>query len=124
MFTVTQRVKNTGTKAVTLYPYGFISRTGTPEILGFFILHEGPLGVFNGTLKEVDYDDLRDDGKIVQNTQGGWIGITDKYWLAALVALWTNRVSTVCFWSGTRAAKKWLWTSALVPGVTVRPGPR
>ena len=85
MFTVTQRVVNTSTAAVTLFPYALASRTGTPDILGFFILHEGPIGVFDETLKEVDYNDLRDDGAVEVTSTGGWIGITDKYWLVALV---------------------------------------
>ncbi|MEE8499334.1 MAG: membrane protein insertase YidC, partial [Kiloniellales bacterium] len=85
MFTVTQRVKNRGEQKVSLRPYGFISRTGTPDILGFYILHEGPLGVFDGTLKEVDYSDLQEDGPEHIQTTGGWLGITDKYWLVALV---------------------------------------
>jgi YidC/Oxa1 family membrane protein insertase len=85
MFTITQRVENTGDEPVTLHPYGLISRWGTPETLGFFILHEGPIGVLDGTLEEIDYDDLREDGPIELSSQGGWLGITDKYWLASLV---------------------------------------
>jgi YidC/Oxa1 family membrane protein insertase len=85
MFTVTQEVRNDGDAPVTLYPYGLINRTDEPPTLGFWILHEGPLGVFNGTLKEVDYDDLREAPTIAEETVGGWIGITDKYWLAALI---------------------------------------
>ena len=85
MFTVTQRVRNSGTQPVTLYPYGLISRSGTPETLGYFILHEGLLGVFNDQLEEVDYDDLQDAGSMARQSRGGWIGITDKYWLTALV---------------------------------------
>ncbi len=85
LFTVTQRVENSGTTPVALSSYGLISRHGTPVISGFYILHEGPLGVFDGTLKEVDYDDLQETGVIQQESTGGWIGITDKYWLAALV---------------------------------------
>ncbi len=81
MFTTTQRVVNSGDGSVSLSPYGLISRTGTPEVLGFYILHEGLLGVFNNTLKEIDYDDLQDDGIVKQSTTGGWLGITDKYWL-------------------------------------------
>ncbi len=85
MFTITDRVINDGDRSWVLYPYGLISRTDEPKTLGFFILHEGPLGVFNGTLQELSYDDLRDkSGDTVQST-GGWIGITDKYWLAALI---------------------------------------
>ena len=87
MFKVTQRVTNRGERAVALRPYGLISRTDTPDTLGFWILHEGLLGVFGETLNEVDYDDVSDadDGKIAQTSVGGWIGITDKYWLAALI---------------------------------------
>jgi YidC/Oxa1 family membrane protein insertase len=85
MFTITQRVENTGDESVTLHPYGLISRWGTPPTLGFFILHEGPIGVLDGRLEEIDYDDLREDGPIELSSQGGWLGITDKYWLASLV---------------------------------------
>ncbi len=90
MFNVTQTVVNRSGAAVDLSPYGLISRSGTPNVLGFYILHEGLLGVFsedgeNSALKEVDYDDLQDDGVIAQDSVGGWIGITDKYWLVALV---------------------------------------
>ena len=85
MFAVTQSVANRSDAPVTLHPYGRISRTDEPTTLGFYILHEGPLGVFGGTLKEVDYSDLRETPTIEQSTTGGWIGITDKFWLAALV---------------------------------------
>ncbi|MEQ9316296.1 MAG: membrane protein insertase YidC, partial [Henriciella sp.] len=85
MFSVTQKVRNSGSAPVTLFPYGLISRGGTPQTAGFYILHEGPLGVFDETLKEVDYDDLQEDGDVEVSATGGWIGITDKYWLAALV---------------------------------------
>ena len=85
MFTVTDRVQNITDDPLLLYPYGLIRRTHEPPTLGFFILHEGPLGVFNGTLKEIDYDDLRDSRSESIETTGGWIGITDKYWLAALI---------------------------------------
>ena len=85
MFTVNQRVENNSASPVTVFPFGLVSRRGTPEVSRFFILHEGLLGVFNGTLEEEDYDDLQDVGVITNTTTGGWIGITDKYWLTALV---------------------------------------
>ena len=85
MFTVTQRVLNDGDTDVQLSPYGLISRTGTPEILGFYILHEGLIGVLNDTLEEIDYSDLVDEGPDQFETTSGWLGITDKYWLTALV---------------------------------------
>ena len=85
MFRLTQRVTNASGQTVSLAPYGLVSRQGTPTISGFYILHEGLIGVFDGTLKEVDYDDLQDDGPVEQSSTGGWLGITDKYWLVALV---------------------------------------
>ncbi len=96
MFTVTQRVENTSEAPVTLHPWARISRRGTPPVTGFVILHEGLLGVFDGTLKEVDYDDIQEEqgGRIQQSTTGGWIGITDKYWLAALVPDQKTKVQT------------------------------
>ena len=120
MFTVTQRVRNAGEQPVVLYPYGLVSRTGTPEVTRFFILHEGLIGVFEDTLSEVDYDDLQDEdgsiadgcrsdarfatlpaaarppekGTIEKCTTGGWIGITDKYWLTALIPDQKSAVGT------------------------------
>ncbi len=85
MFSVTQRVTNKTGLAVNLHPYGLVSRHETPETTNFYILHEGLLGVFDETLQEVDYDDLQEKNVIKNATTGGWLGITDKYWLVALV---------------------------------------
>ena len=85
MFSITDRVENYGTNAATLFPYAYISRTGTPKVAGTYILHEGPLGVLDGSLKEVKYSELQKERQEEFNGTGGWIGITDKYWLTALV---------------------------------------
>ena len=89
MITVNQRVENNSNNSVTLYPYGLIRRAGEPKTIDFFVLHEGPLGVFDGTLSEKSYGDLTEAGKkginIKPNEAGGWIGLTDKYWLTALL---------------------------------------
>ncbi|MEM9625230.1 MAG: membrane protein insertase YidC [Pseudomonadota bacterium] len=86
LITVTQRVRNQGSDDVALYPYGLVRRWGTPEISGFFILHEGPIGVFSEILTEVDYSDLQEEnGQFEEKSENGWLGISDKYWLAALI---------------------------------------
>ncbi len=85
MFTVVQKVENKGNVAAVLAPYGLISRQNTPQISKMFVLHEGAIGVFGETLVEIDYADLRDDSRHQENGTGGWLGLTDKYWLAALV---------------------------------------
>ncbi len=93
MFTVTQSVANTGTKAVTLTPFALINRTGTPHTAGRYILHEGPLGVFDGALDEIKYKDIDEKGTIAKTSTGGWLGITDKYWLAALIPANTAKIN-------------------------------
>lgn len=87
MFTVEQSVTNNSSDAVTLYPYGLISRNGIPEMSGIYILHEGLLGVFGEEgLVEVDYSDLEEDGPVrPAKVDRGWLGITDKYWAATLI---------------------------------------
>ena len=89
MIKVTQKVKNETNNSVNLYPYGLIRRSGEPKTTDFFVLHEGPLGVFDGSLKEHSYSDLKETGQkgmsIKTEENGGWIGITDKYWMAALI---------------------------------------
>ncbi len=86
MFTVEQSVENNTGTVQTLYPYGLITRYGTPEITDFYILHEGLLGVLGGQLEEIDYSDIKDEPNGISTpTTGGWIGITDKYWLATLI---------------------------------------
>jgi len=87
MFDVDQRIVNGSSEAVTVVPYGRIFRSGTPDVLGFYILHEGLIGVFDGVLEERDYDEVAESegGRETFNTTGGWMGITDKYWLTALV---------------------------------------
>jgi YidC/Oxa1 family membrane protein insertase len=85
MLQVTERVTNSGSAPVDLLPFGLVSRQNTPATAGYYILHEGPLGVFNGTLTEYNYDKLKDKKTIEAKSTGGWIGITDKYWLVALI---------------------------------------
>jgi YidC/Oxa1 family membrane protein insertase len=45
------------------------------------------IGVFNKLLKEVSYQDLESDGPLsFRDTEpGGWLGISDKYWLSAIL---------------------------------------
>jgi len=86
MFTIKQKVINNTDANISLNPVAKISRTDTPVTLGFFILHEGPIGVVDNVLEEIDYKDLKKNiGPIEYNSKGGWFGITDKYWLATLI---------------------------------------
>ena len=86
MFTATDSVTNKGNIPVSLVPYAEVVRDGVPPSQNYWVLHEGFVGVANGTLTDGKYDDFKDDStppKTFTST-GGWVGITDKYWMAAV----------------------------------------
>ncbi|AHB47567.1 insertase [Hyphomicrobium nitrativorans NL23] len=88
MLTVTNAVENTTSGDVVLTPYARLYRFGTPRIEGFFIMHEGLIGVpGDAGLQEITYADVLEDGggRSFDGKTGGWLGITDKYWAAALI---------------------------------------
>lgn len=93
MFTVTDSVRNNGTSTATLFPFGLIARHGKPETHDIYIMHEGPIGVLDGTLKEYKYKDLMTEPRKVVESEGGWLGITDKYWLVALVPAQNEKIT-------------------------------
>ena len=92
MFTIKDEVRNTGNATVKLLPYGLISRTGTPQVSGYYILFEGMLGYLDGSLREVKYSSLRAGQPEDFNSTGGWIGFTDKYWQTSLIPEQTEAV--------------------------------
>lgn len=87
LFTIRQRVRNPTATASAVQPWGLVSRRGKGSETTAYNLHVGPLGVIDGTLRdsEVDYDKLSEDGPQRYTTTGGWLGITEKYWLAAVI---------------------------------------
>ena len=84
LFKITQNIKNKSNKSYQFYPYAQITKKGKPDGMQIYILHEGFLGVFGDELTEEDYDDI-DKEKFTINSSKGWLGITDKYWLTAIV---------------------------------------
>jgi YidC/Oxa1 family membrane protein insertase len=85
MFTVTDTVANLGTGSVTLAPYASVQRQGIPNDRRNQIVHEGAIGWLGDELRQVKYAKwLKEGGPTVSST-GGWTGITDKYWLTALI---------------------------------------
>jgi len=87
MFTVRDSVRNASGTAFTLYPYASVAREGVPKSQHYWVLHEGFVGVANGSLKDASYDDFKNDNTPPNSfsSTGGWGGITDKYWMAAVV---------------------------------------
>ena len=85
LFTIKDEVVNKGASAITLYPYALISRHGTPHTLGYYILHEGMIGVLDDKLQEASYSDIEKKKNIAFTSTNAWLGITEKYWAATLL---------------------------------------
>ena len=80
MISVIDKVQNGSSKTIKLTNFSYLRRLNYRPENKFFILHEGPLGVFNDTLKEVSYDEIEENNEIIETTKNGWIGYTDHYW--------------------------------------------
>ena len=86
MFTIKKSIKNNSGRNIVVQDYSLINRIFAQD-KKFAISHEGPLGVFNGILDEVSYEDLQSDDNVEfkDNKAGSWFGISDKYWLSAII---------------------------------------
>ncbi len=87
MFAISDSVANTGNSAVTVTPFGRVTRIGEPEASNYWILHEGLVGVLGDQgLKEEKYKAIKKDREQdFSGVTGGWLGITDKYWAATII---------------------------------------
>jgi YidC/Oxa1 family membrane protein insertase len=122
LFTVKDEVVNRTGAEVTLHPFALISRHGTPPTAGYYILHEGPIGVMGDAgLQQLHYADLLKDGgnKSFKQT-GGWLGMTDKYWAAALVPGQSTPYEAT--FSGKKGEREYFQTDLLMAGVAIPPG--
>ena len=88
MFTITDTVENQSAAPVTLYPYALVAREGEPKHQGIWFVHEGMYGVMQGILQNKGtYSEMREyeKGELKLDSTGGWLGLTDKYWMATLI---------------------------------------
>ena len=92
MFTVTDKVENTGTAVANLAPIGVIARHGLPKLENIYVVHEGLIRRTDGILAENKYSAIAKladfegaKGEKVEATTDGWIGFTDHYWMTTLV---------------------------------------
>jgi YidC/Oxa1 family membrane protein insertase len=86
LFTLKDEVQNKGGNPVTLFPYALISRHGTPKVQGYYILHEGLIGVMGDQGEQTEtYKKIDDKKSESWDATNVWLGITDKYWAATLL---------------------------------------
>ncbi|MBO6281400.1 MAG: membrane protein insertase YidC [Alphaproteobacteria bacterium] len=84
LFTVKQTVENNSGTEITLLPYGLLSKNLDKESIARSVVHEGFTGVFDGKLQEIKFSSMDEKGKSFETT-GGWISLTDKYWLGSFI---------------------------------------
>ncbi len=122
LFSIDDTVINRGADPVTLYPYALISRHGRPVIEGYYILHEGLIGVMGDQgLQEVSYKDIESKKNINFNVTNAWLGITDKYWAATLLPK-TDAKLQANFSARDVNQRPVFQTDYLLDPVTIQPG--
>ncbi|MCI4664956.1 MAG: membrane protein insertase YidC [Neomegalonema sp.] len=132
MFSVTQTIENRGESAVSLTPYARISRHGTPKTQGFWVLHEGVVGVVGGELLKIDYSDLDDanplpgaggwHGEYKKSDKAGWAGFTDPYWLTALAPAAGRTFHTMIAQTKSAMGQPIYAVETVQPKLTIAPG--
>ena len=95
VFSVTQGVQNNSAAPVALIPYARVQRQDTPVIAGWWVFFEGMLGVLGDKLQEINYSDVLGVKEPLRiDSQGGWLGFTDKYWAAVMIPDQTRAITT------------------------------
>jgi YidC/Oxa1 family membrane protein insertase len=122
LFTVKDAVANNSSGAVTLFPYALISRHGAPQVQGYYILHEGLIGVMGDQgLQEETYKKIEDKKAETWDVTNAWLGITDKYWAATLLPD-TDAKVRARFSAGDAGGLKTYQTDYLLQPQTIAPG--
>ncbi|WP_422372394.1 membrane protein insertase YidC [Hoeflea sp.] len=87
LFRFEDTIANSSEQTASVAGYGRVTRFYRPDTQGIYVLHEGLIGVIGDEgLQEIDYSDVEETPIIPQpKATAGWMGITDKYWAAALV---------------------------------------
>ena len=137
MFTYADTLTNTGSDTRELTPFGVVRRYGEyKEFLAAAdpnasqnatIVHQGLIGVLDGELKLRKYNKLAKGEGIKGggfSPTGGWVGLTDKYWMGALIPQ-QDRAFEAEFTRGARGTDTVMEIKAegaivsLAPGATI-----
>jgi YidC/Oxa1 family membrane protein insertase len=84
LFKITETIRNEKSKTIELFHYSQITKNTKPNTENFYILHEGLIGVVDKNLKEETYSTIEKEKKTYTG-KSGWFGITDKYWMSAII---------------------------------------
>jgi YidC/Oxa1 family membrane protein insertase len=122
MFTIKDAMANKGGSPVTVLPYALISRHGAPPVLGYYILHEGLIGVMGNEGEQTETYKKMDDKKSESwDATDAWLGFTDKYFAATLVPDTDAKVHARFSASDANGLKTYQ-TDYLLAAQTIAPG--
>ena len=122
LFTIKDDVSNKSESPVTLFPYALISRHGIPPTAGYYVLHEGLIGVLGESgLQEFTYKNIEDKKSVSWDVTNGWLGITDKYWAATLLPDTSARLKAR-FSTSMLGTVRTFQTDYLLDAQTIGPG--
>ena len=97
LITAKQTIANTGTAPVAVRSGTYIDRTGKPtdpHEQDSWTIHVGPTGYLDGKSNFTNYDEVEEAANgTVSYSSAGWLGFTDKYWLAAVIPAKGEKVS-------------------------------
>ena len=91
LITLNDRITNTSGSDITLNRFGFARQHGIPKGDGdardvSFILHQGATAIIDGKQTNHSYKKFDKKPRLTLYGPGGWVGLTDKYWLSAAIA--------------------------------------
>ena len=87
LITLSDKVTNVSDGERTITRKGVTRQHTLPEnLIGFLMLHEGPISVVDSTHHDYTYKKLKKNLTWEDTGEAGWVGLTDKYWLLAAIA--------------------------------------
>ena len=87
LITLSDIVTNTGGSEISLTRKGISRQHELPyDLTNFFIIQEGPIAILDNKLVDMKYKKLKKERQSTEVGEGGWVGLTDKYWLSAAIA--------------------------------------
>lgn len=121
LFTIEQGITNNSDRPVSLYPYSLVVRLDGSAESGLGMAYLGPVGVFDQQLREVKYNNLKEKGRETYESTGGWIGISDHYWLTAVAFDSAAKVSGSFNYASTNGRDRFQ-TDLRADAISVAPG--
>ncbi len=93
VISVKQEVANTIASKAKICPHIIFKRyVKSSERENNWSFYSGPIGFLGNKLQEIGYDKIDEEKDISIDSQGGWCGISDKYWLVSVIPMQNKHI--------------------------------